>query len=74
MMSVLFFQVLLTADTFISSAAEKENQTFDRLQALSEDMKRIEDLKAGLAQAQEQNTVLRERHDFLKEAFDALSD
>lgn len=48
MMSVLFFQVLLTADTFISSAVKKENQAFDRLQSLSEDMREIEDLKAAL--------------------------
>lgn len=37
-------------------------------------MKKIEDLKAALAHAHDQIALLQERHDFLKEAFDALSD
>ena len=73
-MAALFFQLMVTADTFIKSASEKEDATFRRLESLEEDMRRIEDLKAGLVQSEEENSRLRERHDFLKEAFDALAE
>ncbi len=37
-------------------------------------MRNIEDLKAAVGSVSEENDRLRERHNFLKEAFDALSD